>query len=118
MKSLLLIIATLVFSLNSFSQDEYSSYGNAILENHTLKYDGKLDGKIISFDMKIKFNGYEKIFESKSYDNLTDEMIKSVNNLHKYYNEGDTTEVAFINIRVNTEKGVIKCKPLVVEYIF
>ena len=50
--------------------------------------------------------------------NLTDEMIKSVNNLHKYYNEGDTNEVVFQNIKINTERGVILGKPLVVEYIF
>ena len=120
MKNLLLIIVTLVFSLNSFSQDENSSVNvNVVLENHTLKYDGKLDGKIMRFDMKIKFNGHEKIFESRNDGgNLTDEMIKSVNNLHKYYNEGDTTEVVFHNILVNTEKGVKIGKPLVVEYIF
>ena len=119
MKNLLLVMVTLVFSLTSFSQEKNSS--GVILENNTLKCVGKLDGNVFSYDMVTVYNGKEIRLRSIGGDKLTDEMIGVINDLPKYFNEGDTTQVVFMNIVMTSGKNTkdrIKLPPVIEEIIF
>ena len=119
MKNLLLVVITLVFSLTSFSQENNRSV--LVLENNTLKYTGKLDGKVHSFDMVTSYNGKDVRLRSVGGNKLTDEMIKVINDLPKYFNEGDTTIVSFMNIYMTSGKNtkdLKKLPPLLEEIIF
>ena len=49
---------------------------------------------------------------------LTYDMVNVFNELPNYFNVGDTTQVVFQNIKINTEGGIKPGKPLVVEIIF
>ena len=116
MKNLLLIIVTLVFSLNSFSQEKNKS--QVILENNTLKYIGETGGKITSFQVTMEFDGFGKSYDVKG-DRLTEELITVIDNLSKYYNEGDTTEVVFKKIIMTSDKNKrIPLHSLIKEIIF
>ena len=49
---------------------------------------------------------------------LTYDMVTVLNELPKQFNTGDTTQVVFQNIKINTEGGIKMVPPSVVEIIF
>lgn len=89
------------------------------IENNKLNYVGKLDGEIISFYMTTFYKEKEVSHRSVGLrGKLTYDMVGVFNELPKYFNVGDTTQVVFQNIKMMTEDGLILVKPLVVEIVF
>ena len=113
-------------SINSELVDFYSNWfskenGNPDIriENNKLNYVGELNGEITSFYMTTFYKEKEVFFRSVGLGGkLTYDMVNVFNELPNYFNVGDTTQVIFRNIKINTEEGMIPSKPLVVEIIF
>ena len=120
MKKILLVIVTMVFSLTSFSQTKNRS--DVVLENNTLKYVGNyLDGQIRSFEMVVKYKDSVKTFVSNDGSLLTNEMVNAINNLSKYYNDGEATQVVFKNILMSSSNNSKDLKPVrayIKEFVF
>ena len=120
MKKILLVIVTIICSLTSFSQTKNNS--DVVLENNTLKYVGNyLDGQIRSFEMVVKYKDGLTSFVSNNGGPLTDEMINAINNLSKYYNDGEATQVVFKNILMSSGKYTKDLKPVrpyIKEFVF
>ena len=77
------------------------------------------DGIILSYDMYSMYNEKENQLRSVGLGGkLTYDMVEVLNELPNYFNVGDTTQVVFQNIKINTEGGIKPGKPLVVEIIF
>ena len=89
------------------------------IENNKLNYVGKLDGEVTSFYMTTFYKEKEVFFRSVGLGGkLTYDMVEVFNELPNYFNVGDTTQVVFRNIKINTEDGIKPGKPLVVEIVF
>ena len=111
---------TMICSLTSFSQTKNNS--DVVLENNTLKYVGNyVDGQIRSFEMVVKYKDGLTSFVSNNGGPLTDEMINAINNLSKYYNDGEATQVVFKNILMSSGKSTKDLKPVrpyIKEFVF
>lgn len=120
MKKILLVIVTMICSLTSFSQTKNNS--DVVLENNTLKYVGNyVDGQIRSFEMVVKYKDGLTSFVSNNGGPLTDEMINAINNLSKYYNDGEASQVVFKNILMssgNNMKDLKPVRPYIKEFVF
>ena len=83
------------------------------LKSNTLKHP---DGVIFNYDMFSMYNEKEIRLSSVGLGGkLTYDMVNVFNELPNYFNVGDTTQVVFQNIKINTEGGIKPGKPLVVE---
>ena len=59
------------------------------IENNKLNYVGELNGEITSFYMSTFYKAVQ-------------DMVNVFNELPNYFNVGDTTQVIFRNIKINT----------------
>ena len=104
------------FYSNWFSKEKVASEVSLCLKSNTLKHP---DGIILSYDMYSMYNEKESRLRSVGLGGkLTYDMVEVFNELPNYFNGGDTTQVVFQNIKINTEGGIKPGKPLVVEIIF
>ena len=104
------------FYSNWFSKEKVTSEVSLCLKSNTLKHP---DGVIFNYDMFSMYNEKEIRLSSVGLGGkLTYDMVEVFNELPNYFNVGDTTQVVFQNIRINTEGGMKNIKPLVVEIIF
>ena len=105
------------FYSNWFSKEKATSEVSLCLKSNTLKHP---DGIILSYDMYSMYNEEESRLRSGLGlgGKLTNDMVEVFNDLPNYFNVGDTTQVVFQNIKINTEDGIKPGKPLVVEIIF
>ena len=100
-----------------FSKEKVNSEVSLCLKSNTLKHP---DGIILSYDMYSMYNEKESRLRSGLGlgGKLTYDMVEVFNELPNYFNVGDTTQVVFQNIKINTEDGIKPGKPLVIEIIF
>ena len=99
-----------------FSKEKGASEVSLCLKSSTLKHP---DGIILSYDMYSMYNEKERRLSSVGLGGkLTYDMVEVYNELPNYFNVGDTTQLIFQNIKINTEGGIKPGKPLVVEIIF
>ena len=104
------------FYSNWFSKEKVTSEVSLCLKRNTLKHP---EGVILSYDMYTMYNEKEGRLRSVGIGGkLTYDMVEVFNELPSFFNVGDTTQVVFQNIKINTEGGIKHGKPLVVEIIF
>ena len=104
------------FYSNWFSKEKVTSEVSLCLKSNTLKHP---EGVILSYDMYSMCNEKENRLRSVGLGGkLTYDMVEVYNELPNYFNVGDTTQIIFQNIKINTEGGIKPGKPLVVEIIF
>ena len=104
------------FYSNWFSKEKITSEVSLCLKSNTLKHP---DGTILSYDMYSTYNKKETLLRSSGLGGkLTYDMVTVLNELPKQFNTGDTTIVVFKNIQLNTDEGIKRVPPSVIEIIF